>query len=549
MRSNLIIIAMLILSGIHLSAQKTGDFNGLHMNMSNLSRLSNAESRSISPENLTGEKGKGGMTELKDGSAKYAARELGKTYKVNPYVIIKPGETFTMADIEGEGAIQHIWMTPTGVNRLTILRFYWDDEAEPSVEVPVGDFFASAWEMGNEPEINSLAVCVSPLNGFNCYWQMPFRKNCRVTMENKSKNDVILYYQIDYVLTDIPDDVAYFHARFSRVKKMTAKEDFVILDQVKGNGHYVGTYLAHGANSPGWWGEGEVKFFLDGDGEFPTICGTGEEDYFCGSYGYEMNTDGKGNETYNSYSTPYAGFYHVIDPANRTGQRRFGEYRWHITDPIRFKTDIRVTIQGLGWKKNGAYLPLEDDMATVAYWYQTEPHQAFPPLPEVEDLLIVNSLPVDHLAKDKKVMLTTKPSPKYNNDGSSLTDGLQGSGKFNDGNWMGFNGKDMELTIDLEKNYKNKTLKIYFLSDQNSWIFPPTMVELFTSIDGKDFEKTGQFIFEDIPSDISLDEIEFKIKNKFRYLKIVAKNRGVCPPWHKGAPGKAWIFVDEIIVQ
>ncbi len=549
MRLKTFFLSIFTVASLHLFTQEAGNFNGLNLNMSNLSRLSNAQSRSISPENLSGEKGKGGMTKLEDGSAKYAARELGLGWKVNPYVVIKPGETFIMAEIDGEGAIQHIWMTPTGIYRLSIFRFYWDGEKEPSVEVPVGDFFASAWEMGNEPDICSLPVCVNPLNGFNCYWQMPFRKKCKITMENLSKKNIILFYQIDYTLTEVPDDAAYFHAQFRRVNPMPEKEDFVMLDNVKGQGQYVGTYLAHGANSPGWWGEGEVKFFIDGDKDFPTICGTGEEDYFCGSYCYEMRTDMQGNDQYTNYSTPYAGFYHVIDPANRTGQGRFGEYRWHVTDPIRFKKDLKVTIQGLGWKSNSAYLPLEDDMASVVFWYQTEPHNSFPQLPSNEQLIIMNSLPVEHFGLNKKVELIAEPSQKYNNDPVCLTDGILGSKSFNDGNWMGFEGNDMVAIIDLEGIVNEKTMKVDFLSDQNSWIFLPEEVEFLISVDGVKY--TSIFSEKNYLTErpLSVTQFETQITSDCKFLKIIAKNIGLCPEWHKGAGRKAWMFVDEIIIE
>jgi hypothetical protein len=177
-------------------------FNGLNMNIGNLYRLSDARTRSISPENFSGEKGKAGMADPADSdkintaNAAYAARDLGQGWKVNPYVIIKPGETFTMAQINGPGAIQHIWMTPTGKWRFSILRIYWDDETEPSVECPVGDFFGMGWNQ--YAHLVSSPVCVNPGSAFNCYWVMPFRKKCRITMENINDADpMTLYYQID----------------------------------------------------------------------------------------------------------------------------------------------------------------------------------------------------------------------------------------------------------------------------------------------------------------------------------------------------------------
>ncbi len=362
---------------------EVGRFNGLNMNLGNLSRLSNAESRSISAENPTGEKGKAGMAVK--GLNKDCARELGRGWKVSPCVRIKTKSTFTVADIDGSGAIQQIWLTPSPIDktRLYILRFYWDGETEPSVEAPLGDFFACGW--GKYCQINSLPVCVNPGSAFNCYWTMPFRKKAKITLENLDDKDMVLYYQVNYTLTDVPKDAAYFHAQFRRTRKLPAKTVYTILDGVQGRGQYVGTYMAWESRSPGWWGEGEIKFYFDGDKEFPTICGTGTEDYFCGSYDFEDSE----THRYVPFSTPYSGLAQVI-PLNTiyVPPQRFGLYRWHIADPVRFKQDMKVTMQALGWKDNGAYLPLEDDLASVAYWYQTEPHAKFPTLPSKADLLV-----------------------------------------------------------------------------------------------------------------------------------------------------------------
>jgi hypothetical protein len=261
------LIALFIaLGSITVARSQQNAFDGLSVDMSNLHRLSNAKTRSISPENFTGEKGKGGMATLEEGSASHAARDLGQGWKVNPFVVIKPGQTFTLAEITGPGAIQHIWMTPTGNRRFSILRMYWDDEKTPSVECPVGDFFANGW--GGYAQINSLAVCVNPGSAYNCYWTMPFRKKARITMTNTAEEDMRLYYQIDYVLAEVGDDAAYFHAQFRRVNPLPYKEVYTIADNIKGKGHYVGTYMCWGVNNNGWWGEGEIKFFMDGDREF-----------------------------------------------------------------------------------------------------------------------------------------------------------------------------------------------------------------------------------------------------------------------------------------
>ncbi len=376
------IISLIIILPFSVMAQ---NFNGVGTNMDNLYRLSDAKTRSISPENFTGEKGKGGMATLEEGTAAHAARDLGQGWKVNPYVIIKPGETFTLAEIDGPGAIQQIWMTPTGHWRFSVLRMYWDDEDNPSVEVPVGDFFAAGWQTFKQ--ISSLAVCLNPGSAFNSYWVMPFRKNAKITMENIGTEEMRLYYQINYTLTGIPDDAAYFHAQFRRENPVDYKEVFTIVDGIKGKGHFVGTYMAWQTNSSGWWGEGEIKFYMDGDTDFPTICGTGTEDYFCGSYGFAGPGE-DGEWGYINYTTPYAGF-HVIEPSEallNKSQTRFGMYRWHITDPIRFEDDLKVTIQALGWRSGGRYLPLQDDIASVAFWYQTEPHNPFPAIPSRDEL-------------------------------------------------------------------------------------------------------------------------------------------------------------------
>ena len=382
-------LAVLLIVILPFAAFSQNKFNGLDMNMGNLYRLSDGKSRSISPENFTGEKGKAGMADPADkdkpnvANATNAARDLGQGWKVNPYIRIKPGETFTLANIEGPGAIQHIWMTPSGNWRYNILRFYWDGEAEPSVECPVGDFFAMGW--GAYAPISSLAICVNPGSAFNCYWTMPFRKSCRITMENTGDADqMTLYYQIDYTLTDVPADAGYFHAQWRR-QDPNVTSDYTIVDGIKGKGHYVGVYMAWEVHNNGWWGEGEIKFFIDGDTKFPTICGTGTEDYFCGSYDFDTrkkNAAGVEEVNYTEFCTPYAGMPQVVrGDGHYQVMQRFGLYRWHVMDPVRFDKDLKVTIQDLGWHQGGRYLAQKSDIASVCYWYQSEPHAKFPVIP------------------------------------------------------------------------------------------------------------------------------------------------------------------------
>jgi len=224
----------------------------------------------------------------------------------------------------------------------------------------VGDFFACGW--GKYAQINSLPVCVNPGSAFNCYWQMPFHKNARITLENLADKDMTLYYQVNYTLTQVPADAGTFHAQFRRESTLKQKGLYTILDGVAGRGQYVGTYLAWEVHSPGWWGEGEIKFFMDGDRDWPTICGTGTEDYFCGSYDFSIREThppatlgGKPVETrkYQTFSTPYTGLAQVLPPDQcyQPGQR-FGLYRWHIADPVRFQKDLRRDHPG-AWLAEG----------------------------------------------------------------------------------------------------------------------------------------------------------------------------------------------------
>jgi len=335
--------------------------------------LTDARTRSVSAENPTGEKGKGGMAipnleEAKPAAGARAADELGQGWKVRPFLRVNAGETATLMDVAGPGVIQHVWLVE-GLRRSHVLRFYWDGEETPSIEVPVPDFFA----VGHErfAPVNSLAVVVNPQNALNCYWPMPFRKRARVTLTNEGAEDLeLLAYQITYAEAPVPGNAAYLHAQWRRA--ITDDENpYVILDRVQGKGRYVGTFLSWTQLEKGWFGEGEIKFFVDGDREFPTICGTGTEDYFCGSFGFAE-----------PYSTAYAG---TTLPSNVDADppNQWSLYRWHIQDPVCYEQDLRVTIQALGWGADDKYKKLSDNIASVAYWYQMEPHVPFPPLPQV----------------------------------------------------------------------------------------------------------------------------------------------------------------------
>jgi hypothetical protein len=338
------------------------------MNLGNLPLLSDAETRSISAENPDGRKG-GGARAVPDEAS--PAVMLGQGWKVRPWITLPAGDTTVLADVQGPGVIQHIWLTVSPqAYRDTVLRFYWDEEETPSVEVPLGDFFCNGH--GLRYNVNSLPIAVNPSGGFNSYWPMPFRRRTRITIQNQHSKPIDgFYYQITYALTEVANNAAYFHAQWRRSETTRDLPEHVILDGVKGQGHYVGTFLAWTQFSNDWWGEGEIKFYLDGDVDFPTICGTGTEDYFGGAWAFAGET----------YSTPFLGYpLYRKEPGEVP---RHGLYRWHVLDPVRFRQELRVTIQALGWWPNGKFEPLTDDIASVGYWYQAEPHAPFPDLPPV----------------------------------------------------------------------------------------------------------------------------------------------------------------------
>ena len=344
--------------------------------LGNLPFLSDARTRSISPENPTGAKGGGGMATPAPGDPDLphsaAASDLGRGWKVRPFLQIPPGETATLADVEGSGVVRHIWMAHSAKQaRDLVLRCYWDAEQTPSIEVPLCDFFAVGH--GAYTPVNSLPVAVNPTGGHNCYWPMPFRQSMKFTVENQGEELLdILAYQITYDECDVPDSACCLHAQWRR--SMTTREcpEHTILDAVQGRGQYVGTVLSWTQLSDGWWGEGEIKFYIDGDADYPTICGTGTEDYFGGAWCFG-----------DTFSTAFLGYPMWKQEPEIVPKHTL--YRWHIADPIRFDVDLRVTIQALGWWPNRKFQPLTDDIASVAFWYQSEAHGAFPALPPAHE--------------------------------------------------------------------------------------------------------------------------------------------------------------------
>ncbi|WP_139692107.1 glycoside hydrolase family 172 protein [Sporolactobacillus terrae] len=362
------------------------------LDLQGIENIKDEESHSINPENPYGKKGQGATTDS----------YLGKSRKGRAAVSLKEGETLTIAEIHGPGTIKHIWMTiaeatPKGsfVLRDVVLRIYWDDEEYPSIESPIGDFFCNGF--GTRCDINSLPIVVNPTGGMNCYFPMPFNKKAKITVTNEHPNKIDgFFYNIDYVLQpELPENVSYFHAKWNRQKTTQLQNDYTIIDNIKGVGHYIGTFLEVTALERYWWGEGEFKFFIDGDSEFPSITSTGTEDYFGGAWAFHKK-DKRGRIYVQPYNTPFMGYPffskedHTRDdfqtedamPLHGFGNDALpmhGLYRWHLPDPIRFKSDLRVTLQQIG-NDDIKLFERSDDVASVAYWYQKEPHQTFSPL-------------------------------------------------------------------------------------------------------------------------------------------------------------------------
>ena len=362
-------------------------------NLFDITKLTNGKTRLITAENVYGEPGRGGMAEVGDTPQaevlrigqnwenNRCARELGQKWKVRPCVTLSPESVTTLMDADGPGRVTHIWITAEArAYRELILRMYWDGETGPSVETPLGDFFCCGF--ARRQKVLSIPINVNPSGGMNCYFPMPFRGHARMTIENRGPEKVGgFYYAISYELDAVAGDEAYFHAKFNRANPLPYGEDYVVVEGIRGKGHYVGTQMCWQQNSAGWWGEGEIKAFIDDDGEFPTYVGTGTEDYFGGAWGFGEN-----------FSAPFLGYQDITAKDGRgTNQvgNRHALYRFHVPDPIRFESGLKVTMQAIGWRGEGRYLPLRDDISSVAYWYQAEPHAKFAPLGDRNALEVV----------------------------------------------------------------------------------------------------------------------------------------------------------------
>lgn len=347
-----------------------------------------AQSRSISPENPTGERGAGGR----------AASLLGSGRKGSPCVSIEPGGTITLASITGSGRITRIWMTVTDktaasafVLRDLVLRAYWDDVPVPAVEVPLGDFFCNGF--GTRSLVNSALVVVAPTGGMNSYFPMPFRRSARLTVTSEHPGPIDgFFFQIDYELAHSPGRPApYFHALWRRTPCGVIGEDHVIADALRGPGAYVGTYIGLAALHRYWWGEGEVKFYIDDDEDYPTICGTGLEDYVGGAWAFQDRLTTSERPEVRTFCSPYLGYPQRItedtfslSPYAWPSVPQHGLYRWHVADPIHFSERLKVTVQQIGHDGEKLF-ERQDDVCSVAYWYQEQVLTDRPAIPPAAD--------------------------------------------------------------------------------------------------------------------------------------------------------------------
>lgn len=356
----------------------------LKKKMKELFKKTGIVTRMISAENPTGEKGKGAMAKInpQDPELFFSKNCVEEGYKVCPFVRIEANSTRVLANYKGSGIIKHIFLTSDRRKYSElVLRIYWDDEKEPSVECPLGMFFC----MGHDAHphlVNSLPIAVAPHRGLNSYFEMPFRKGFRIELENQGDDMTwIVAYKITFTEEKVDDDVGYFHAQYRHTLTTPEYPVHTILDGVKGEGVYVGTYLAWSELHDRWWGEGEVKFYLDGDKKYPTICDNGTEDYFGGAWNFGAYGIIPGSDEI-LYQTPYLG---LSLAEVKTKPKRFSMHRFHIVDAIGFKKDIRVTVDAIGWREDfKKYQHRDADIKSVAFYYQKEPHIKFPKLEEKE---------------------------------------------------------------------------------------------------------------------------------------------------------------------
>jgi hypothetical protein len=361
MRVKLVIVPLVLAVGVTVLSAGTGPQRAaaqspLHLVHQPYDLDTGLVSRSISFENPSGSPGEGGK----------AASHLGPGRKGSPMRQIEPGETVPLCDIEGPGTIRHIWMTTDRspvVQRACVIRAYWEGQEHPSIECPIGDLFGFAH--GRITSYHSAVHSVGPTGGRNLWLPMPFAKRVRMTFTNEGNKSVPLFYQIHYTLADKhPQDVGRLHVLFRRENPTTEKQDFELLPLRKQKGRFMGSVIGiRNLHPDQWWGEGEVKVYMDGDTEFPTICGTGSEDYVGLAWGIQLAPF-----LYNGCSLNEKNFVSM--------------YRWHLPDPLAWQKEARITIQQIAWKQGLA--ETQDDWSCATFWYEPVPSDRLPELPGVQ---------------------------------------------------------------------------------------------------------------------------------------------------------------------
>jgi hypothetical protein len=311
-------------------------------------------------------------------------------FKNADYRRIAPGATLELGKIEGHGHITHMWFTIASPSkdhlRELVLRIYWDGAERPAIECPLGDFYGLGF--GKYREYKSAPIAIGGIKALNCYWPMPFTKGARLTLTNEGTKRVdSCYFNIDYRLDSPPlrqivpvsqpvtipsaqPQTRYFHTQYRQAFPVPKGEDYLILE-TKGAGHHVGTFLSVLANSDGWWGEGNDKFYVDGATK-PTIEGTGSEDYFCGAWDFQ-----------HAFWNPYNGV-----PLYEEGEERGIRntcYRWHLLDPVPFTKSLRFTIEHGRSGPDDDRQPLRNHYSSVAYYYLDQAEGDGPPLPPYKE--------------------------------------------------------------------------------------------------------------------------------------------------------------------
>ncbi len=378
---------------------------------------------------------------------------------------IEPGGTLTLADIDGPGVISHIWITfpdpaPGWLGRdgnanhsQLVLRMYWDGAAEPAVEAPLGDFFAAGF--GQRAEVLSLPVLVQGGDAYNCFWPMPFHNSARIEIENQSTLPLnALYFQIDYVKkTSLPPDTPYFCAQYRQEFPTQSGRDYLILDAT-GRGHYVGTVLSVRSRSPEWFGEGDEKFYIDGE-TTPSIQGTGTEDYALNAWGMAIGTYPCFGVSLLQGEWGAVGYTTTI-------------YRWHVPDPVHFNKSLRVEIEDAGWIStdelaegvNRGFVERNDDFASVAFWYQVGKPKLFAQFPSAEDRVLPN---IDRVIEGRALLSTARSENvnplhlqsgfPWTGDGQLFIDNMHGEGAWVEIDFDITSEELRQLTIRFTKSY------------------------------------------------------------------------------------------------